>query len=199
MAKQFEAQLMRFLDSYGEMEQRSMFGGIGFFSQEAMFALLTGKHVYLRGGGLLTDKLIAKGCNKFVHVKKSTSAVVNYYDVTALYLGHDPDLPTMIEQSLQRALKDKAQKTSTSSLRLRDLPNLRLTIERMLKKSGVKDVSTFYSMAPQEMFRRVQMTHGKDIDINLLWKLAGAQQGRHWELIEKDERERLLADVWVNG
>ncbi|SIN80727.1 TfoX/Sxy family DNA transformation protein [Salinivibrio sp. ES.052] len=195
MEKQFRAQVMTFLNNFGDMELRSMFGGTGFFYQGAMFALLTGKRFYLRGGSVLSNDLLEKGCDKFVHVKKSSSAVVNYYDVTELHISGHPDLNELTERSLAQAVNDKARKTCGNYRRLRDLPNLRLTIERMLKKSGVEDVSTFYSMAPEEMFRRLQVTHGKDVDLCLLWKLAGAQQGRHWKLIEQDERERLLSAV----
>jgi len=195
MKKQLKTQVTCFLNTFGEMEQRSMFGGTGFFHQDAMFALLTDKRFYLRGGGIVTDALVDKGCKKFVHVKKSSSAVVNYYDVTALFIEDDVELAVLVKASRDHALNDRAYKARGHHRRLRDLPNLRLTIERMLKKSGVEDISTFYSMAPEEIFRRLQVTHGNDLDLCLLWKLAGAQQGRHWKLIEEDERERLLSAV----
>ncbi|OOF08549.1 MULTISPECIES: TfoX/Sxy family DNA transformation protein [Salinivibrio] len=195
MSVVFKAHIVKYLSNFGEMEQRSMFGGTGFFYDGAMFMLLTDKRLYLRGGGALSERLLDKTCRKFVHVKKSSTAVVNYYEITSLYIQDDPELGQLVKTSIDIAVADKKRKESLESRRLRDLPNLRLTIERMLKKSGVEDVRTFNQLTPEELFRRVQMTHGKDVDVSLLWKFAGAQQGCHWKLIEKEERDRLLAAV----
>ncbi|WP_025673627.1 TfoX/Sxy family protein [Salinivibrio socompensis] len=64
MKHQLKTQVTCFLNTFGEMEQRSMFGGTGFFYQDAMFALLTDKRFYLRGGGIVTEALVEKGCKK---------------------------------------------------------------------------------------------------------------------------------------
>jgi len=75
------------------------------------------------------------------------------------------------------------------------LPNMRLTLERMVKKAGVPDVSSFISLGAAEVYRKVRSSHGKDLDLKLLWMFAGAIDGCHWTLLKDDHKERLLRDI----
>lgn len=181
-----------YLSQFGETERRSMFGGTGFFVNGAMFALIKEDRIYLRGGPKITDILLKRECKKFVHVKKSSTAIVNYYDITNLYDDENFELDDLVKSSLENSLADKEYRESSSNKRLRDLPNLRLTIERMLKKAGVDDVETFFSMGPEQLYRKVQEVHGYDVDIKLLWMFAGAQTGTHWTLLSEDTKQQLL-------
>lgn len=181
-----------FLAKYGEVEKRSMFGGTGFFAKGAMYALVKEGRIYLRGGPKLTDMLVERSCKKFVHVKKSSTAIVNYYDITSLYDNSAPELDDLVKKSIDISISEKEYRDSKANKRLRDLPNLRLTIERMLKKSGIEDVDTFFAHSPAEIFKLIQASHGHDSDIKLLWMFAGAQQGVHWTLLEESEKQRLM-------
>ncbi|ATF08875.1 Regulator of competence-specific genes [Candidatus Enterovibrio altilux] len=172
-----------------------MFGGIGFFVSGAMFALVKKKRLYLRGGADLTEKLIYKECKKFVHVKKCSIAIVNYYDITELYEQKDNSLNAMMKKSIKNSVRDKVYRDSMLNKRLRNLPNMRLTIERMLKKGGVENIETFFSMSPEELFRKVRDSHGDDIDIKLLWMFAGAQIGVHWMLLSEETKHQLLRTI----
>ncbi|WP_394210050.1 TfoX/Sxy family DNA transformation protein [Enterovibrio calviensis] len=186
---------VEYLSQFGETEKRSMFGGTGFFVSGAMFALVKEERIYLRGGADLTDALLAKECKKFVHVKKSSTAIVNYYDITDLYNAADTGLDAMVKKSVVNSVAEKEYRDSKLNKRLRDLPNLRLTIERMLKKAGIEDVDTFFSMSPEELFRKVQEAHGYDVDIKLLWMFAGAQSGVHYTLLSEETKQNLLRAV----
>lgn len=181
-----------YLSQFGETEKRSMFGGTGFFVNGAMFALVKDDHIYLRGGESLTEVLVSKECKKFIHVKKSSTAIVNYYDITHLYDANASELYALVEKSVQNSVAEKEYRDSKVNKRLRDLPNLRLTIERMLKKAGIDDVDTFFSMSPDELFLKVREAHGYDVDIKLLWMFAGAQTGVHWTLLSDDTKQQLL-------
>lgn len=184
-----------YLSTFGEIERRSMFGGTGFFVSGAMFALIKEDRIYLRGAPKLTEILLEKECKKFVHVKKSSTAIVNYYDITSLYEQHAAELGEYVSASLSNSIAEKEYRDSNLNKRLRDLPNLRLTIERMLKKAGINDVDTFFSMGPDELFRKVQEAHGYDVDIKLLWMFAGAQTGTHWTLLSEDTKQQLLSAI----
>ncbi len=184
-----------YLSQFGETEKRSMFGGTGFFVNGAMFALVKEDKIYLRGGESLTEVLVSKECKKFVHVKKSSTAIVNYYDITALYEAKDKGLDELVANSVRTSVAEKEYRDSKINKRLRDLPNLRLTIERMLKKAGIDDVDTFFSMSPDELFLKVREAHGYDVDIKLLWMFAGAQTGVHWTLLTDDTKQQLLSAI----
>ncbi|MGF1730998.1 TfoX/Sxy family DNA transformation protein [Photobacterium kasasachensis] len=172
-----------------------MFGGTGIFIKGAMYAILTEQSMFLRGGESLDTKLTSFNCSKFKHIKRSTTAVVNYYDVTELYLNDRAECDELVQQSIKVSTREKEFKSSEQSKRLRDLPNMRLTLERMVKKAGIPDVSSFISLGAAEVYRKVRTSHGKDLDLKLLWMFAGAIDGCHWTLLKDDQKERLLREV----
>ncbi|WP_163922107.1 TfoX/Sxy family DNA transformation protein [Photobacterium sp. Alg240-V54] len=183
---------LNYLSKFGPQEKRSMFGGTGVFINSAMFAIVTPTSMYIRGGDELDDKLTAAGCEKFRHIKKSKTATVNYYEIKNLFLIDQELCNQFVEESISFSCRDKHFKASESNRRLRDLPNMRLTLERMVKKAGVKDVDTFFNVGAVNVFRRVCEHNGQELDHKLLWIFAGAIHGGHWQLLSDDHKQQLL-------
>ncbi len=185
---------LQYLESFGKFDQRSMFGGTGLFDKGAMFAIMTDDALYMRGGDKLNSQYAELNCGKYIHVKRSSTAEVNYYDVTALMESQPMICRELVTSTLAQARKEKKAKQEGKNIRLRDLPNMRLTLERILKKAGVPDVETFMKMGPVEVFKRVQACHG-EAEIKLLWMFAGAVNNKHWTLLEDGYKENLKQQV----
>ncbi|WP_341665648.1 TfoX/Sxy family DNA transformation protein [Vibrio sp.] len=188
-----EQNFISYVNKFGSFQKRSMFGGLGLFKQDAMFALISSGQVFIRGGEQLDRQLMQLGCTKYRHVKKQTTATVNYYDVTRLFLSRSGVLDDIVRQSMQFSVSQRHHKKSSASRRLRDLPNMQLTLERMVKKSGIGDVDTFVELGAPKVFSKVKATYGNDVDVKLLWKFAGAIDGVHWKLIQEPRKRQLLA------
>lgn len=176
---------------FGDYQKHSMFGGIGLFLEDAMFVLITNDSLYLRGGKLLDSELSYLGCERYRHVKKQTVVTVNYYNISKLFNQNHTQLDSLINQSIHISIKDRLSRKSADSRRLRDLPNMRLTLERMVKKSGIVDVHTFMECGAVEVYRKVQCKYGDKTDISLLWKFAGAVEGIHWKLLTDTTKNEL--------
>ncbi|ARP38483.1 TfoX/Sxy family DNA transformation protein [Vibrio syngnathi] len=187
-----ETAFVNYVNQFGEHQKRSMFGGIGLFQNDAMFALLSEDCVFIRGGKLLDKKLTGLDCEKYRHVKKQTTATVNYYDITDLFTSEHPELDSIIRTSIDNSIQQRSFKKSSASRRLRDLPNMQLTLERMVKKAGVDDVSMFMQLGASEVFNKVREAYGNDVDLKLLWKFAGAIDGIHWKLLQEPRKQQLL-------
>ncbi|WP_087018802.1 TfoX/Sxy family DNA transformation protein [Thaumasiovibrio subtropicus] len=185
---------LQYLESFGDFDQRSMFGGTGLFDKGAMFAIMTDDALYMRGGEVLNDRYVGLGCEKYIHVKRSSTAEVNYYNITMLMDSQPETCRELVTQTLQQARKEKDAKQAGKNVRLRDLPNMRLTLERILKKAGVPDVATFMDMGPVEVYKRVQACQG-EAEIKLLWMFAGAVNNKHWTLLEDSYKESLRQQV----
>ena len=188
-----EQNFISYVNKFGSFQKRSMFGGLGLFKQDAMFALISSGQVFIRGGEQLDRQLMQLGCTKYRHVKKQTTATLNYYDVTRLFLSRSAKLDDIVRQSMQFSVSQRHHKKSSASRRLRDLPNMQLTLERMVKKSGIGDVDTFVELGAPKVFSKVKATYGNDVDVKLLWKFAGAIDGVHWKLIQEPRKRQLLA------
>lgn len=177
---------------FGAYQKRSMFGGIGLFQQDAMYALLTEEAIFIRGSEELDQQLINLGCEKYRHVKKQTTATVNYYDITELFENQHPELESIIQRSIRYSIMQRNFQKSQASRRLRDLPNMQLTLERMVKKAGIDDVDTFIKLGAPKVFSKVRQVYGSDVDVKLLWKFAGAIEGVHWKLLQEPRKRQLL-------
>ncbi|OLQ88265.1 DNA transformation protein [Vibrio panuliri] len=187
-----EQSFIQYVSKYGDFQKRSMFGGTGLFKDDAMFALLSNEHVFIRGGNNLDADLCALGCEKYRHVKKQTTATVNYYDISHLFNSRDEKLDLLVKKSIDYSVTQREFKRSSANRRLRDLPNMQLTLERMVKKSGIDDVDEFIELGAAQVFSRVKQTYGSDVDVKLLWKFAGAIDGVHWKLIQEPRKRQLL-------
>ena len=187
-----ETAFINYVNQFGEHQKRSMFGGIGLFQNDAMFALLSEGCLFIRGGKSLDKKLADLDCEKYRHVKKQTIATVNYYDITDLFTYEHPELDSIIRTSIDNSIQQRSFKKSSASRRLRDLPNMQLTLERMVKKAGVDDVSMFMQLGAPEVFNKVRKAYGNDVDLKLLWKFAGAIDGIHWKLLQEPRKQQLL-------
>ncbi|MDV7104285.1 TfoX/Sxy family DNA transformation protein [Vibrio sp. TH_r3] len=177
--------------TFGTYQKHPMFGGIGLFSNNAMYLLITGKNIYLRGGGKLDKELACLGCSRYRHVKKQGTVIVNYYNITELYNGGYTGLASLVRRSIFGSIEDRKQCFLNKRKRLRDLPNMRLTLERMVIKSGVKDVDSFVNLGAVRVYHKVKLHYGKKVDYRLLWKFSGAISGVHWMLIDAKTKKEL--------
>lgn len=188
-----EQHFIQYVNKFGTFQKRSMFGGTGLFREDAMFALLSADKIFIRGGDQLDKEFSALGCEKYRHVKKQTTATVNYYDITGLFVEENERLDDLVKQSIDCSVSERQFKRSAANRRLRDLPNMQLTLERMVKKAGIEDVETFMELGAPAVFSKVQQAYGNDVDVKLLWKFAGAIEGIHWKLIQEPRKRQLLA------
>lgn len=187
-----EQLFIQYVSKFGTFQKRSMFGGTGLFQDEAMFALISANKIFIRGGDQLDKEFTQLGCEKYRHVKKQTTATVNYYDITEMFEALSPRLDELLQQSIDFSVSERKFKRSAANRRLRDLPNMQLTLERMVKKAGIEDVETFLELGAPEVFNRVKEAYGNDVDVKLLWKFAGAVDGIHWKLIQEPRKRQLL-------
>lgn len=187
-----KSRYLAYISQFGEIEKRSMFGGTGLFQRNAMFALLVHERLFIRGGGELDNELLSLQCEKYRHVKRQTTATVNYYDVTSLFDNGDVRLNELVRSAIEYAVASRVHSQQSGIRRLRDMPNMHLTLERMVKKAGVCDVDTFIALGAPKVFTKVRNIYGHDLDVSLLWKFAGAIEGVHWELIQEPRKRQLL-------
>ncbi len=108
-----------YVRKFSQYQKRSMFGGIGLFCDDAMFALVSNDSCYLRGGNGLDEELIKLNCEKYRHVKKQTTATVNYYDITELFESGFSGLDELLQKSIDNSIEERKYQKSSASKRLR--------------------------------------------------------------------------------
>ncbi|MBM7038426.1 TfoX/Sxy family DNA transformation protein [Vibrio ulleungensis] len=173
---------------------KAMFGGIGLFYHRAMFVLIDEHRVYLRGGGALNASFERYQCVRYTQVKKTVRVAVDYYDVTEIF-QKDRALFMQLEALAKHQSRVDKVGVKHKEKRIRDLPNMRLTLERMVTKSGVSDIESFRELGAVEVYRRVEAIYGQQVNDALLFKFAGALQGVHWQLLSDECKEELSVSL----
>lgn len=182
---------MRLFEQLGSVKSRSMFGGFGVFVDDAMFALIVSNRLHIRKCSELDAEITAKGLEPYVYEKKGFPVVTKYFQLAEDCLENPQRLLEMATVALDAAKKDKIKQETAKPQRLKDLPNLRLATERMLKKAGIGSVSELEEAGSVNAYRAIQETHTVPVNLELLYSLEGALRGTHWSVIPQQQRDDL--------
>lgn len=191
MDKPILKQSMRLFDQLGHIKSRSMFGGFGIFADDTMFALVVNDKLHIRADDKLANQFQYEGLTPYVYKKRGFPVVTKYFALTK-DVASCPDRALSLAQSaLEVAKKEKTSQEKARPTRLKDLPNLRLATERMLKKAGIDSVNNLEQTGSVEAFKAIKATHSTEVSIELLWALEGAIKGKHWSVIPSARRTEL--------
>lgn len=195
MEKSFLQQAVEFFASFGEIKSRSMFGGFGIFCDDAMFALVVNDELHLRAANQNEEEFKSLGMQPYCYSKRGFPVVTKYYAIPSAWWENKETLVSHAKLALEIAVKDQKAKKVAKPTRIKDLPNLRLSTERMLKKAGIDSVEKLIEEGSVGAFMALKQTHGKSINIDMLWALEGALTNTHWNVITPQRRDELLASL----
>ncbi len=184
---------LKFFDSLGNIKSRSMFGGFGIFCDDTMFALVVNDKLHLRAGRENQADFNALALTPYTYKKRGFPVVTKYFEIPVQWWDDEATLMQFALAALGIAKKDQEIKKSNVATRIKDLPNLRLATERMLKKAGIDSVEQLQREGAVGAFKALQKTAGTSINIDLLWALEGAIDGKHWSVITPERRNELLS------
>lgn len=183
---------MRLFEQLGSIKSRSMFGGFGIFADDTMFALVVNNKLHVRADAALAKQFKSQGLEPYVYKKRGFPVVTKYFALDDDLISDTGKTLKIARHSLSAANKEKQTQSQAKPNRLKDLPNLRLATERMLKKAGIETVERLEETGAVKAFQAIQSSHSADVNIELLWALEGAINGTHWSVIPQQRREELL-------
>lgn len=178
-----------------DVKTKPIFGDVGVFCQGAMFALIGENKLYLKGGDWLDSRFKELQCQRYCIKKKNSQTVVNYYDVTDLVIHDHSYVDTLISSSKKLAIRQYQAQNSFENKRLRDLPNMNVSLERYLKKANIFSIKQLYELGAEKAFVKIRALNGKGSDKRVLLKLYGAINSVQWQLIQEPTINRLMDKV----
>lgn len=186
---------MRLFEQLGRVKSRSMFGGFGIFVDDTMFALVVNDKLHIRADDLSTSRFKEQGYEPYIYKKRGFPVVTKYFALP----DNCWENPSLILRdaafALEIAKQEREVQAQTKPERLKDLPNLRLATERMLKKAGIESVTDLHTKGALEAYKAIQQTHSSSISLELLWALEGAIEGKHWSVIPQSRRDELAKSL----
>ncbi|ENK2261965.1 TPA: DNA transformation protein [Vibrio parahaemolyticus] len=183
---------MKLFEALGNIKSRSMFGGFGLFADETMFALVVNNQLHIRADQQTSSDFETQGLKPYVYKKRGFPVVTKYYAISSELWESSDRLIEVAKKSLENAKLEKEQQASTKPNRLKDLPNLRLATERMLKKAGIDSVAQLEEEGALSAYKAIRDTHSTTVSLELLWALEGAINGTHWSVVPQSRREELM-------
>ncbi|BCL69324.1 putative TfoX protein [Vibrio nigripulchritudo MADA3029] len=183
---------LKLFEPLGTIKSRSMFGGFGIFADDTMFALVVQNTLHIRADSKSAQKFEQQGLKPYVYKKRGFPVVTKYFALPEISWENTDDIIEKASQALKVARTEKQKQAETKPTRLKDLPNLRLGTERMLKKAGISSVQELQDYGSVEAYKAIKQTHSSDVGLELLWALEGAIKGTHWSVIPQDRRDELM-------
>ncbi|MGX9418340.1 TfoX/Sxy family DNA transformation protein [Vibrio sp. RC27] len=184
---------MHLFETLGSITSRSMFGGFGIFANGVMFALVVQNRLHIRADKLTLDDFKSRGYKPYSYAKRGFPVVTKYYALDDNCWNNPEDVFTLGKNAFDFAISEKQTQLTKKPQRIKDLPNLRLTTERMLKKAGINSVEDLITEGALNAYKAIKESHASSsISLELLWSLEGAIEGKHWSVIPQSRRDELL-------
>ncbi|MGC9421100.1 TfoX/Sxy family DNA transformation protein [Vibrio sp.] len=183
---------MRLFEPLGRIKSRSMFGGFGIFANDTMFALVVNNQLHIRANDKLAAKFKQQGYQPYVYTKKGFPVVTKYYALPETSWSDPQFILSEAQSALTIAQLERDNQEQSKPERLKDLPNLRLATERMLKKAGINSVEQLHQQGALAAYQAIQRSHSSEVSLELLWALEGAIERKHWSVIPLSRREELI-------
>ncbi len=187
---------MHLFEPLGDVTSRSMFGGFGLFINGTMFALIVQNQLHIRADDTTLEQFKAKGYQPYAYAKRGFPVITKYYSLPEECWNDKDAIFTLGQNAYRQAVEEKNSQSQVKPQRLKDLPNLRLATERMLKKAGVNSVDDLYSQGAINAFKALkEYNPDANVPLELLWALEGAINGTHWSVIPQSRRDELLSSL----
>ncbi len=186
---------LKIFDSLGTIKSRSMFGGFGIFCDDTMFALVVNDRLHLRAGKQNEKEFKQLDMVPYTYKKRGFPVITKYFEIPMDWWEKEEVLMGFVVRAHEIARDDKNIKKTTVATRIKDLPNLRLANERMLKKVGIDSVEKLHQEGAVRAFQALQRNTSSSLSLDMLWALEGAIDGRHWSVITPQRRNELLTSL----
>jgi DNA transformation protein len=195
MDKPILKESLRLLSLLGKIYSRSMFGGFGIFIDDTMFALVVQDKLHLRASNETINLFKEQGLEPYVYKKRGFPVITKYFALSEESWNEPDSILLQAVIALNVAKKDKEKQKTAEPSRIKDLPNLRLATERMLKKAGINTVEELRNTGSVNAYKAIQQTHSSHVSDELLWSLEGAIKGMHWSVVSKETRCELIKQL----
>ncbi|OVZ76072.1 DNA transformation protein tfoX [Yersinia kristensenii] len=177
-------------DFLGQITVRSQFGGYGLLANGIMFAVVSEGELYLRANDLIEDFFRNRGMANLIYAKRGLPVLLRYYRVDAFLWDDDLALRHFVTLAYQGAKSEVLSKKCPPA-RLKDLPNLSASLERLLWKAGITSVAALRLEGAKRCYLKLR-TLRCSLGFNVLLALAGAISGHHYAVLPLVMRSELM-------
>lgn len=176
------------LSELGDIHYRTQFGGYALTVEQVVFAFINEGKLYLRASDQLAHYAHQHNLAPMIFYKRGLPVNLNYYQVDE-HLRKNRALFTALSRSaLECAIAQKKSRDTRN--RIKDLPNLTVRIETMLRQIGITTTHRLCELGSRECWLRLR-ANNKHLGLQTLFALEGAISGRHQAALSVKVRSEL--------
>jgi DNA transformation protein and related proteins len=173
-----------------DVSLRSFFGGFSLNSESIMFAWVNQNDIYLRAHDNYRSMFVELDMQPLDLVFDGSHKLLDYYKVGDDLRKDRQKLHTIVKMVIEHAKQDLSEKLAKSQSRLKSLPNMTVSLEKLMVSVDITDIETFKKVGYLETFYRIKNKNPK-LSINILFGLYGASCGRHVGTLSSKAKEEI--------
>lgn len=178
------------LSALGNIESRTQFGSYSLSIEKIVFALVSDGELYLRVSEPMQHYRRSHHLQPYVFYKRGQSLHLKYFRVDSLLWHQQETLLELSRGSLNEARAVRAAESSHQ--RLKDLPNLSLKIELLLREAGITSINQLSGLGARESWLRLKECN-PHLGLNTLYALQGAIMGQHLQVLPVSLKAELTS------
>ncbi|WP_272667646.1 TfoX/Sxy family DNA transformation protein [Providencia sp. PROV139] len=191
-----DPRLDQLLKRFGEFKKKNHFGGYCLIIDSAIIGLTLDGLLYLRGCLFARSYFESIKLRRLVFSKKGIPLELRYYQIPEQIWENEELLLHCIELAYRSAIEERKQKQS-AVLRIKDLPNMNMSVERALGKISIHKVDDLRAIGAKACFLKLKQLGRFSPSIKLLIGLAGAIEGYHSAVLPLQMKQELIN--WYNS
>ncbi|MCX8957428.1 TfoX/Sxy family DNA transformation protein [Erwinia psidii] len=168
------------LAQLGDITCRSQFGGYSLSVDCVVFALVANGELYLRACDKARPYIIKRKMKSLTINKHGIPVSLEYYQVDEPLWDEPQQLLALSKLCLQGAIQQRAW--NRHNRRLKDLPNLTMRLEVLLRHVGISTVKMLKEQGSRRCWLKLHALN-QNLGINVLFALEGAILGQHHEAL----------------
>ncbi|WP_147196707.1 TfoX/Sxy family DNA transformation protein [Pantoea sp. CCBC3-3-1] len=176
------------LAELGKIGSRSQFGGYSLSVEEVVFALVSEGELYLRACEQVRPYLAERKMEPLCYYKRGLPVELEYYRVDEPLWNEHEQLVALSKLCLNGARQNRL--LQKQNRRLKDLPNLTVRMETLLRQVGVCTIAMLKEQGARRTWLKLR-EFNKNLSINVLFALEGAILERHHEALPEAVKAEL--------
>ncbi|MDR5609012.1 MULTISPECIES: TfoX/Sxy family DNA transformation protein [unclassified Arsenophonus] len=187
--------LQSLMENYGHIKKKPHFGGYCILVNHVIIGQVLDGEFYLRGCLFAELQFEVSGLQKLIYTKKGVPLILKYFFINEMLWNDNLLLCYYIDLAYKAAVEELSQKQH-SHIRIKDLPNMNMSIERALGKVGINDVDYLKMLGAKVCYLKLRQKK-VNLSIKLLFELAGAIEGYHIAVLPESIKIELI--TWYNS
>ncbi|OCG01646.1 TfoX/Sxy family protein [Gilliamella sp. wkB112] len=190
MNVKFANQILQEFSCFDDVSIKTFFGGFSINSKEIMFGWIGKGDLYLRGHSNYRSLFIDSGMQPLSLPTGISMKLLDYYRVDKELFCDRKKLHTIVKMVIECAEYEQNEKNKLKEQRIKELPNMTLSLERLLFSVGIKNIPIFHEIGYLEAYHRIK-TKKTSISINILFSLYASLHRRHVASLSQTKKDEL--------